>query len=62
MKINLGEFAGSTAPVSKVLPLLKCADKKAKIAFKMKTTLIEEDCQDAETFSCMSGRESVESD
>ena len=44
VKINLGEFAGSTAPVSKILQLQKCADKKARIAFKMKTTLIEEDC------------------
>jgi len=44
IKFNLAEFAGKTEKVSKVVPLAKCADKKAKIAFNVKTSLLEEDC------------------
>jgi len=44
IKLNLGEFAGQTTSIQKVEKLNKCGDKHGKIAFNMKSTLIEEDC------------------
>ena len=51
VKIDLGKYADSEQDISEVLPLAKCPDWNARIGFKVRTKLIAEDVQDADTFS-----------
>ena len=62
MKIDLGKYAGQEEDTTEVMPLAKCPDRNARIGFRVRTKLIAEDVQDADTFSQMSGFQSVESD
>ena len=48
--------------VEETLSLQKCPDKNAKIKFRVKATLIAEDCQDGDSISQMSGFMSIDSD